>query len=161
ARRFYLGELLDSHPDPVVEKLARHALDADDDVAAADQLLVDDVHNRRADGINRAIRPLGGFSGAGLLAAINPLLISRSAVCGVATTAMNLWNYNRLSPREREALVRYRTMIAQDGRTSDAPEIVRQVQALGAKRAAALCDDTISSGKEALSAEDLDAARFY
>ena len=39
ARRFYLGELLDSHPDPVVEKLARHALDADDDAAAADQLL--------------------------------------------------------------------------------------------------------------------------
>jgi tetratricopeptide (TPR) repeat protein len=161
ARRFYLGELLDSHPDPVVEKLARHALDADDDAAAADQLLLDDVHNRRANVINGAIRPLGVFSGAVLLAAINPFLIAGSAVDSVATTAMNLWNYNRLSPREREALVRYRTMIAQDGRTSDAPEIVHQVQALGVKRAAALCDDTIDSSKEALSAENLEAARFY
>jgi hypothetical protein len=161
ARRFELGELLDSHPDPVVEKLARHALDADDDVAAADQLLVDDRHNRRANVINGAIRPLGVFSGAVFLAAINPFLIAGSAVDSIATTAMNLWNYNRLSPREREALVRYRTMIAQDGRTSDAPEIVHEVQALGAKRAEAQCDDTIDSGKTALSADDLDAARFY
>src|SRR5262249_59588879 len=96
-----------------------------------------------------AIRPLGVFSGAVLLAAINPFLIAGSAVDSVASTAMNLWNYNRLSPREREALVRYRTMIAQDGRTSDAPEIVHQVQALGAKRAAALCHHTITTATEA------------
>jgi len=161
ARRFYLEELLDSHPDPVVEKLARHALDADDDAAAADQLLIDDRHNRRANVVNGAIRPLGVFSGAVFLAAINPFLIAGSAVDSVATTAMNLWNYNRLSPREREALVRYRTLIEHDGRTSDAPEIVHEVQALGAKRAEALCGDTIDSGKTALSADDLDAARFY
>ncbi len=161
ARRLALEDTLDAHPDAVVERLARHALDSEDDGGAADQLLADDRHNRRANVVNEAIRPLGVFSGAVFLAALNPFLIAGSAVDSVATTAVNLWNYNRLSPREREALVRYRTLIERDGRTDEAPEIVHEVQALGAKRAAALCDDTIASVKAALDSDDLDAARFY
>lgn len=159
-RRVALQELLDTDPDPVVERLARHALE-EDDAAAADRLLTDDRHNRRANLVNEAIRPLGVFSGTVFLAALNPFLLAGSAVDSVATTAVNLWNYNRLSPREREALVRYRTLIERDARTSDAREIVAEVQALGAKRAAALCTETVERGTQALDADDLDAARFY
>ncbi len=160
-RRVALQDVLDADPDPVVERVARHALEEDDDAAAAGRLLVDDRHNRRANLINEAIRPLGVFSGTIFLAALNPFLLAGSAVDSVATTAVNLWNYNRLSPREREALVRYRTLIERDARTSDAPEIVAEVQALGVKRAAALCRDTIDRGTHALDADDLDAARFH
>jgi hypothetical protein len=159
-RRVALQELLDTDPDPVVERLARHALE-EDDAAAADRLLTDDRHNRRANLVNEAIRPLGVFSGTVFLAALNPFLLAGSAVDSVATTAVNLWNYNRLSPREREALVRYRTLIERDARTSDAREIVAEVQALGAKRAAALCTETVERGTQALDADDLDAARFH
>ncbi len=159
-RRADLHALLDADPDPVVERVARHALD-EDDAAAADQLLTDDRHNRRANLVNDAIRPLGVFSGTVFLAALNPFLLAGSAVDSVATTAVNLWNYNRLSAREREALVRYRALVRRDGRTSDAADIVREVQALGAKRAAALCEDTVARGTQALDDDDLDAARYY
>jgi hypothetical protein len=159
-RRVQLRSVLDDDPDPVVERLARHALE-EDDAAAAGKLLSDDRHNRRANLINDAIRPLGVFSGTVFLAALNPFLLAGSAVDSVATTAINLWNYNRLSPREREALVRYRTLIERDARTGDAPEIVHEVQALGRKRAAALCEDLVDRGKDAMEEDDLDAARYY
>ncbi len=159
-RRVALKDLLDADPDPVVERIARHALD-EDDAAAGNRLLADDRHNRRANLVNDAVRPLGVFSGTVFLAALNPFLLAGSAVDSVATTAVNLWNYNRLSAREREALVRYRTLIERDARTGDAPEIVAEVQALGAKRAATLCKETVSSGTRALEDGDLDAARFY
>lgn len=159
-RRAALRDLLDHDPDPVVERIARHALE-EDDAAAAGKLLADDRHNRRANLVNDAVRPLGVFSGTVFLAALNPFLLAGSAVDSVATTAVNLWNYNRLSAREREALVRYRTLIQRDARTDDAPEIVQEMQALGAKRAAALCRETVHSGTEAMDAGDLDAARFY
>jgi hypothetical protein len=74
---------------------------------------------------------------------------------------VNLWNYNRLSSREREALVRYRNLIQRDARTDDAPVIVQEVQALGAKRAAALCKETVNRGTRMMEDGDLDAARFY
>ena len=160
SRRLALEDLLDTHPDPVVEHLARHALD-EDDAAAASRLLSDDRHNRRANLINDAVRPLGVFSGAVFLAALNPFLLAGSAVDSVATTAANLWNYNRLSPREREALVRYRTIIQRDTRTYDASEIVQGVRTLGAKRASALCDQAVASGKSALDAGNLDVARYH
>jgi tetratricopeptide (TPR) repeat protein len=160
SRRLALEDLLDQHPDPVVEHLARHALD-DDDAAAASRLLSDDRHNRRANLINDAVRPLGVFSGAVFLAALNPFLLAGSAVDSVATTAVNLWNYNRLSPREREALVRYRTVIQHDVRSYDASEVVQGMQTLSAKRAAALCDQTVARAKSALDAGDLDVARYY
>src|SRR5262249_9454415 len=105
--------------------------------------------------------PLGVFSGAVFLAALNPFLLAGSAVDSVATTAVNLWNYNRLSPREREALVRYRTIIQRDTRTYDASEIVQGVQSLGAKRASALCDQAVADSKRALDAENLDVARYH
>jgi tetratricopeptide (TPR) repeat protein len=161
SRRLALEDLLDTHPDPVVERIARHVLDDDDDAAAASKLLSDDRHNRRANLINDAVRPLGVFSGAVFLAALNPFLLAGSAVDSVATTAVNLWNYNRLSPREREALVRYRTVIQHDVRTYDASEVVQGVQTLSAKRAAALCDQTVGDAKRALDAGDLDVARYY
>ncbi|HKA28958.1 MAG TPA: hypothetical protein VKH82_06265 [Candidatus Binatia bacterium] len=160
SRRLALEDVLDTHPDPVVERVARLALD-DDDAAAASRLLSDDRHNRRANLINDAVRPLGVFSGAVFLAALNPFLLAGSAVDSVATTAVNLWNYNRLSPREREALVRYRTIIQHDTRTYDASEIVQGVRSLGAKRASALCDHVIASGKSALDAGNLDVARYH
>jgi tetratricopeptide (TPR) repeat protein len=160
SRRLALEDLLDTHPDPVVERIARHALD-DDDAAAASKLLSDDRHNRRANLINEAVRPLGVFSGAVFLAALNPFLLVGSAVDSVATTAVNLWNYNRLSPREREALVRYRTSIQHDVRTYDASEVVQGVQTLSAKRGAALCDQTVGDAKRALDAGNLDVARYH
>jgi tetratricopeptide (TPR) repeat protein len=160
SRRLALEDLLDEHPDPVVETVARHALD-DDDAATASRLLSDDRHNRRANLINDAVRPLGVFSGAVFLAALNPFLLAGSAVDSVATTAVNLWNYNRLSPREREALVHYRTVIEHDARTYDASEVVHGVQSLSAKRASALCDQTSGEAKRALDAHDLVVARYY
>ncbi len=159
-RRVALERLLDDEPDDVVKRIVRHALETDD-AAAADRLLADDRHNRRANLVNDAIRPLGVFSGTVFLAALNPFLLAGSALDSVATTAVNLWNYNRLSPREREALVHYRTLIQRDGRTEDAPQIVREVQALGRKRAEAICKDLLDRGDTAMDDDDLDSARYW
>jgi hypothetical protein len=160
ARRAALESLLAAHPDPLVRHLAEHQLAADD-AAAADRLLDDDRHNRRAALLNDAVRPLGLLSPTALFAAMNPLVLAGSAVDSVATTAVNLWNYGRLSPREREALVRYRTELERAPDTEDAPAIARAIRRLGAKRAAALCAATVSAGTAALGRGDLDHARFY
>src|SRR5207249_4904564 len=108
-----------------------------DDAEAADRLLADDRHNRRAAVVNDAVRPLGIFSGAAVLAALNPFLLAGSAIDSVVTTAVNLWQYNRLSTPEREALARYGTLLEREPHTRDAPEISRAIRRLGAKRAAA------------------------
>jgi hypothetical protein len=160
AQRDALHHVLDEHPDPVIRKLAEHSLEADD-AAAADRLLSDDRHNRRAAVVNDFVRPLGIFSGAAAFAAINPFLLAGSAVESVATTAVNLWNYNRLSTPEREALAHYRTLVAKVPRTHDAPEIAHAIRKLGTKRAESLCVDTVALGKKALKADDLDHAIFY
>ncbi|TMA34939.1 MAG: hypothetical protein E6J79_15855 [Deltaproteobacteria bacterium] len=160
AQRDALHAVLDAHPDAVVRKCAEHRLEADD-AAHADQLLADDRHNRRAGVVNDFVRPLGVFSGTAFLAALTPFLLAGSAVDSVATTAVNLWHYGRLSPQEREALVHYRTLLEREPRTGDAPEIARAIRRLGTKRAAALCEETVATGKRALEADDLDHAAFF
>lgn len=160
AQRAALEQLLEADPDPLVRKLAEHRLEADDGAQAA-QLLADDRHNRRASVLNDAIRPLGVFSGAAVAAAINPFLLAGSAIDSVATTAVNLWNYNRLSTPEREALARYTTALQREPATVDAPEMVRAVRRLGTKRAEALCTQTLRLADEALDADDLDHAAYY
>jgi hypothetical protein len=160
AQRAALHDVLDHHPDPVVRRLAENALDTDD-AAAADQLLADDRHNRRAAIVNDAVRPLGAFTGGAILAALNPFLLAGSAADSLITTAVNLWYYDRLSSPEREALARYETLLERQPRTQDAPEIVRAIHRLGTKRAAALCDDTLALSDKALEAKDLDHAAFY
>lgn len=159
-RRAALEALLDDDPDKRITRIATHLLESDEG-ARGGQLLSDDRHNRRAQLVNEAIRPLGVFSPVTLLAAVNPFLLAGSALDSVATTAVNLWNYNRLSREEREALVRYKTGLAQSPDTSDAPEMARAVRALGAKRARALCDGTLDLGTDALDDDDLEHARFY
>jgi hypothetical protein len=159
-RRRALQAVLDAHPDPVIEHLAEHRLDADDG-ARADQILSDDAHNRRAGLLNDAVRPLGIFSGAALLAAVNPFLLAGSAVDSVVTTAVNLWNWNRLSTPEREALARYRSLLEHTPRTADAPDFVRNLRRLSEKRAKALCDESVALADKALDADDLDHATYY
>lgn len=159
-RRSNLEAVLDASPDPVLEKIARHQLESEDG-AAAGRLLDDDRHDRRANLVNDAIRPLGALTPATALVAVNPFLMAGSALDSVVTTAVNLWNYDRLSSREREALARYRTLLERDPHTRDAPQIVAELQRLGAKRDAALCEDTVERVDAALEAGDLDAARFY
>lgn len=160
ARRARLEALLDGDPDPVVRRLAEHRLEADD-AAAAEQLLADDRHNRRAALLNDAVRPFGTFSGALLAAAVNPILLAGSAVDSVVTTAVNLWNWNRLSTPEREALARYATALAREPRTQDAPEIARAVRRLGVRRAEALCRESLDRVEKALDTGDLDHALYY
>src|SRR5262249_29753616 len=70
-------------------------------------------------------------------------------------------NYDRLSTAEREALARYREMLEREPHTVDAPEIAAAIRRLGAKRAAALCKETVALGTKALDAHDLDHAAFY
>lgn len=159
-RRANLEAVLDAKPDPVLETIARHQLESEDG-AAAGRLLDDDRHDRRANLVNDAIRPLGSLSPATALVAVNPFLMAGSALDSVVTTAVNLWNYDRLSSREREALARYRALLERDPHTRDAPEIVEALRKLGEKRAAALCEDTVERVDAALDAGDLDAARFY
>ena len=161
ARRDAIHELLDARPDAVVRRLAEYRLERADDGAAADRLLTDDRHNRRATVVNDAIRPFGLFSGLTALGALNPLLLAGSAVDSVATTAMNLWHYNRLSAPEREALARYQALLVREPYTSDAPEVARAIRRLGAKRARALCDATLGLGTRALDADDLEHATLY
>ena len=132
-----------------------------DDAAAAEKLLADDAHNRRASLLNGAVRPLGIFSGAAFLAALNPFIMAGSAVDSAITTAVNLWHYNRLSTPEREALARYTRQLEREPRTQEAPEIAEAVWCLGAKRAAAMCADTVEKGTDALDDGDLDRATFY
>lgn len=160
AQRAALKQVLAGHPDPVVRRLAEHGLEADD-AAAADRILADDRHNRRAGLLNDAVRPLGIFSGLAFLAAINPFLIAGSVVDSVGTTAVNLWHYNRLSSGEREALVRFQTLLEREPATADAPEIARAIRRLGPKRLRAFCEETVDVGKRALDAGDLDHAAFY
>src|SRR5207247_2638966 len=139
--------------DPGIEERVR--------LIAAHRLLADDRHNRRAAVLNDAVRPLGIFSGGALLAALNPFLLAGSAADSLITTAVNLWHYDRLSTPEREALARYRALLEREPQTRDAPEIVRAIQRLGTKRAAALCADTLALAKKALDTNDLDHAAFY
>jgi hypothetical protein len=160
ARRDALEDVLDEHPDPVVRRLAEHGLEADD-AAVADQLLANDRHNRRAAVLNDAVRPLGVFSGTAFLAALNPFLLAGSAVDSVVTTAVNLWEYNRLSTPEREALARYRSLLDRTPQTQDAPEIARAIRRLGAKRAEAQCRETVRLAEKRLDDHDLDHAAFY
>ena len=160
AERDALRVVLREHPDPLVRRLTEHQLETDD-AEAADRLLAADRHNRRAAVLNDAVRPLGIFSGGVLLAALNPFLLAGSAADSVITTAVNLWHYDRLSTPEREALARYRSVLEKDPQTRDAPEIVRAMQRLGTKRAAALCDATLTLADAALDAHDLDHAAFY
>ena len=160
AQRKALRLVLARRPDPIVRKCAETRL-ASDDAAAADQLLVDDRHNRRAGVVNDFVRPLGIFSGGAFLAAANPFLLAGSALDSVATTAVNLWHYNRLSRQEREALVRYKSLLGRDPDTEEAPEIARAIHRLGKKRAETLCTDTLDLGKKALDANDLDHAAYY
>ncbi len=160
ARRQALEALLDAHPDPLIRHLAEHRLEGDDG-AAADRLLTDDRHNRRAMVVNDAVRPLGIFSGAAFLAALNPILLAGSVIDSLATTAVNLWHYDRLSTPEREALARYQTALDREPRTHDAPEIAQAIRRLGSKRAEALCEETVALGKKSLDDHDLDRAAFY
>jgi hypothetical protein len=132
-----------------------------DDAATADKLLADDAHNRRASLLNGAVRPLGIFSGAAFLAALNPFIMAGSAVDSAVTTAVNLWHYNRLSTPEREALARYTRQLEREPRTEQAPEIAEAIHRLGAKRAAAMCADTLEKGTDALDDRDLDRATFF
>ena len=159
-RRTALKGLLARHTDPMIRHLAEHRLEADD-ATAADQLLTDDRHNRRASLLNDAVRPLGVFSGTTFLAALNPFMLAGSAIDSVASTATNLWHYNRLTAEEREALVRYRTVLERDPGTADAPEIAHAIRRLGEKRERALCKQTVDLGETALAHDDLEAARFY
>lgn len=162
ARLDALHELLDGDPDPVVERVARYAAEHEDDASAADGLLGDDRHNRRATVVNDAIRPLGIFSGAAALAVLNPFILAGSAVDSLATTAVNLYHYNDLSSREREALVRYRRQLARDANTTAAPEISQVVREINTRRNATACTDTVTAAKNALDDDDdLDRARFY
>jgi tetratricopeptide (TPR) repeat protein len=161
ARRDALDAVLDDDPDPVVERLARHALEHEDDVAAAERLLQDDRHNRRVTVVNEAVRPLGVFSGGAFLAALNPFLVAGSALDSLVTTAVNLYHYNELSPREREALVRYRRQLARDPDATPPPELHDVVRDINARRNTRLCADTIAAAGAALEASDLDRARFY
>lgn len=161
ARHDALEAVLDDDPDPIVERVARHAIEHEDDVAAGGRLLGDDRHNRRATLLNDALRPLGVFSGAAFLAALNPYLIAGSALDSLATTAINLYRYNDLSPREREALVRYRRQLSKDANTTAAPEIAAVIREINVRRNARLCDDTVAVAEEALDADALDRAAFH
>lgn len=160
ARRHALEALEQQHPDPMVEKLADARL-ATDDGLAADRLLTDDRHNRRANLVNDAIRPLGIFSGAFAFAALNPFLLAGSVLDSVSTTAINLWNYNHLTSPEREALVRYRTLLRRAPDSADAADAVEAIHQLAEKRAKALCEDTVDRADAALDADDPDHALFY
>jgi tetratricopeptide (TPR) repeat protein len=160
ARRDALEDLLDEDPDAAVRRLAEHQLESDD-AATADRLLANDRHNRRAGLVNDFVRPFGIFSGGAVLAALNPFLLAGSAVDSLATTAVNLWNWNRLSTPEREALARYRKSLVREPHTADAPEIARAIRRLSPRRAKALCADTVATGEKALDADDLDRALFY
>src|SRR4030095_11491181 len=108
-----------------------------------------------------AIRPLGVFSGAAVLAIVNPFLIAGSAVDSLATTAVNLYHYNDLSPREREALVRYRRQLSRDANTTARQEIIDVVREINARRNTAVCTDTVKAADKAFDDDDLDRARFY
>src|SRR3989449_9904253 len=85
----------------------------------------------------------------------------RSTLFPYTTLFRSLWHYDRLSAPEREALARYGTLLEREPHTRDAPEIAHAIRRLGAKRAAALCADTVALGTKALETHDLDHAAFY
>jgi len=159
ARRQAIERLLEDDPDEALEPQLEHCLESDDRIAA-ERLLTDDRHNRRAHLVNEAVRPLGVFSGAAFLAAINPILLAGSAADSLATTAVNLWRYDDLSTREREALARYRRLVAREPGLHD-EEVADAVRDISEKRAEALCEDTLEIVKEAREGDDLPRARYH
>jgi tetratricopeptide (TPR) repeat protein len=161
ARRDALEAVLDADPDPEVERVATYTREYEDDMAAADDLLADDRHNRRATLLNDAVRPFGVFSGTALLAAVNPFLLAGSAVDSLVTTAVNLYHYGDLSPREREALVRYRRQLARDPDPTHRTDVPTMVNEIAARRNATQCADTTRDADRALDVGDLDRARFF
>lgn len=158
-RRRALEALIDDEPDKELEAQLDHCL-AQDDAIAAERLLTDDRHNRRANLVNEAVRPLGVFSGAAFLAAINPILLAGSAADSLATTAVNLWRYDELSTREREALARYRLLVLREPGRHDA-EVAEAVRKISEKRAEALCEDTIEIVKAARKGGDFAQAEYH
>jgi len=159
ARRQAIEGLLDDEPDEALESQLEHCLVSDDRIAA-ERLLTDDRHNRRAHLVNEAVRPLGVFSGAAFLAAINPILLAGSAADSLATTAVNLWRYDELSTREREALARYRRLVAREPGTHD-EEVAEAVRDISKKRAERLCEDTLEIVEKARESDDLPRARYH
>jgi hypothetical protein len=91
---------------------------------------------------------------------LNTFILAGSAVDSLATTAVNLYHYNDLSPREREALVRYRRQLARDAHTTAAPEIAEIVREINARRNVTVCKDTVAAAKREID-DDLDLARFF
>lgn len=159
ARRQAIDELLEDEPDEALEAQLDHCLESDDEIAA-ERLLTDDRHNRRAHLVNEAVRPLGVFSGAAFLAAINPILLAGSAADSLATTAVNLWRYDELSTREREALARYHRLVLREPGRHDA-EVAEAVREISDKRADVFCEDTLEIVKTARKAGDLPRARYH
>jgi hypothetical protein len=159
ARRQALEDLLEDEPDAELETQLEHCLEDDDEIAA-EHLLTDDRHNRRAHLVNEAVRPLGVFSGAAFLAAINPILLAGSAADSLATTAVNLWRYDELSTREREALARYYRLVLREPGRHDA-EVAEAVREISEKRAKVFCEDTLEIVKTARDDGDLPRARYH
>jgi hypothetical protein len=116
---------------------------ATDEVIAADRLLRDARHNRVAGLVNDALRPLGQITLLGL-SVVNPILLAGVGLDSAASTAINLWNWRRPYPQEREALARYRQHL----RRGSTPEPVPQsVRGLRQKIAAADCKRAVRSAR--------------
>src|SRR5206468_152738 len=142
-----------------VRLIAAHRLEGNGELLAAD---VADLEARDEARRDAGLPPTGladnaRYLAAGLLATRDA---QREALHAVLKAHPDLL-VRRLAAPEREALARYRTLLEREPRTRDAPEIVRAVQRLGTKRAAALCAETLELAKKALDANDLDHAAFY
>jgi hypothetical protein len=146
ARRPEADDLID-HSSGDLQRLAR-GLAASDDTARTSRLLADDQHDRRASLVNDAIKPFG--LGSNLLAVVNPVLLASSALDAVIATTKNVWHYDDLPTRERDALASYHAAVARNAGSERSPALARVTQQLSAKRRAALCKDALRDTKKAL-----------
>ena len=133
-----------------------------DDAAAADQLLSDDRHNRRANLVNDAIRPLGVFSGDRVPRRTESLPPRRQRASTASppppSTCGTTIGCRRASARRWCATGRCSSATR---RTGDAPrDRARGARPRAQARRGAL-RESVDLGNDALDADDLDGARYY
>jgi hypothetical protein len=147
SRREYLAALaaaLDEDPDPALRRRIEWRI-ATDRANKADRLLSDARHNRVAALINDAARPLGQLASLAL-SAINPAFLASAAIDSLASTAVNVWRWQRPRAEERQALSHYRQHFRRDGQPA---ELRPTVHRLRRKIAAADCSRKIQAASAA------------
>ncbi len=169
SREAYLEQLRDalrSDPDVYLAGRMRWAM-ASDELVTAQRLMGAARHNRIANLVNDAARPLGRLTSIAL-SGLNPAVALTAALDSITATGGNLWRWRRPAAEEREALHRYREHLRRDAAPGNATsgDIIppARMHRLAARVAAADCNRALrrarAAAEPATARAHLEAARL-